>query len=152
MQKIRGIVAIAAILVAGSAFAQEADSRPNPFRPPPSEQEKQLIQDERTRNIVRGMQSEIVNKVAVKFERKIDTMEQSLKQKVDEAVKSATSDLTPTAPAKANEQNSKETETTKSLVPEGATFVACINKKALYRDKDNSLIQDASNNNRCIAL
>jgi hypothetical protein len=144
-------MAIAAILVAGSALAQEADFRPNPFRQPPSEQEKQLIQDERTRNIVRGMQSEIVDKVAIKFERKIDTMEQSLKQKVDEAVKSATSGMATTA-VKAGDPNIKETEATKSLVPEGATFVACINKKALYRDKDNSLIQDASDSNRCIAL
>jgi hypothetical protein len=149
MQILRGIVAVAAILVAGSSLAQEADFRPNPFRPPPSEQEKQLIQDERTRNIVRGMQSEIVDKVAVKFERKIDTMEQSLKQKVDEAVRSATSNLAPAT--KTGEPNSKETETAKSLVPEGAAFVACVNKKALYRDKDNTLIQDASDSNRCVA-
>ena len=150
MQKMRGIVALAAILVAGSSLAQEADFRPNPFRPPPSEQEKQLIQDERTRNIVRGMQSEIVDKVAVKFERKIDTMEQSLKQKVDEAVRTATTNLAPAA-AKPGDPNSKETETAKSLVPEGAAFVACVNKKALYRDKDNTLIQDASDSNRCVA-
>lgn len=143
-------MALAAILVAGSALAQEADFRPNPFRPPSSEQEKQLVQDERTRNIVRGMQSEIVDKVAIKFERKIDTMEQSLKQKVDEAVRSATSNLAP-ATAKAGDPNNKETETAKSLVPEGATFVACVNKKALYRDKDNTLIQDASDSNRCVA-
>jgi hypothetical protein len=149
MQILRGIVAAAAILVAGSSLAQEADFRPNPFRPPPSEQEKQLIQDERTRNIVRGMQSEIVDKVAVKFERKIDTMEQSLKQKVDEAVRSATSNLAPAT--KTGEPNSKETENAKSLVPEGAAFVACVNKKALYRDKDNTLIQDASDSNRCVA-
>jgi hypothetical protein len=60
MQKMKGILALMAFLSAGTAYGQEADFRPNPFRPPPSEQEKQLIQDERTRNIVRGMQSEIV--------------------------------------------------------------------------------------------
>lgn len=143
-------MALAAFLLAGSALAQESDFRPNPFRPPPSEQEQQLIQDERTRNIVRSMQSEIVDKVAIKFERKIDTMEQSLKQKVDDAVKSATSNLA-TAETKPGEATNKETETAKSLVPEGAAFVACVNKKALYRDKDNTLIQDASDSNRCIA-
>lgn len=150
MKRMRELVALTAILVAGSTLAQDADFRPNPFTPPASEQEKQLVQDERTRNIVRGMQSEIVDKVAIRFERKIDTMEQSLKQKVDEAVKSATSNLAP-SDAVVGDQNSKETETAKSLVPEGATFVACVNKKALYRDKDNTLIQDASDGNRCVA-
>lgn len=156
MRKTRGILALAAILVAGSSLAQEADFRPNPFKPPPSEQEKQLIQDERTRNIVRGMQAEVVDKVAVRFERKIDTMEQSLKQKLDDAVKTATANLA--APAAATvasdatkDDQSKETQTAGTVVPEGANFVACVNKKALYRDKDNSLFQDSSDSNRCVA-
>lgn len=149
MQKMKGILALMAFLSAGAAVGQEADFRPNPFRPPPSEQEKQLIQDERTRNIVRGMQSEIVDKVSVRFERKIDTLEQSLKQKIDETVKSATGNVAAANQDSSNPNN--KTSNADSSIPEGASFVACVKKKALYRDKENTLYTDSSEGNRCAA-
>ncbi len=153
MRTIRGILAFAAMLHAGATFAQEADTRPNPFKAPPSEQERQLVQDERTRNIVRGMQGEIVDKVSAKFDRKIDTMEDTLKRRIDDAVKAAA--IPQPGAAQGTVAGAKgigtgtETGAEKSAVPEGATFISCVNKKALYRDKDNALFKDDSATNRC---
>lgn len=154
MRKTRGVLAVLAALQIGVAHAQEVDIRPNPFKAPPSEQERQLVQDERTRNIVRNMQGEIVDKVSAKFERKIDQIEDTLKRRVDDAVRTA---AIPQPGAAAGAIGGaagigKGTETggaEKSAVPEGATFISCVNKKALYRDKDNVLFQDDSAANRC---
>jgi hypothetical protein len=74
-------------------------------------------------------------------------MEQGLKQKVDEAVKGAQIEA---ANASSNSTDTTKTASANSLLPEGATFIACVNKKALYRDKDNSLFQDSSDKNRCV--
>lgn len=153
MRRFRGILAAAAILHGGAIYAQETDTRPNPFKAPPSEQERQLVQDERTRNMVREMQGEIVEKVSAKFERKIDTIEDTLKRRVDDAIKSAS---IPQAGTKQGTVGGAqgigtgtEKEAGKTVVPEGATFISCVNKKALYRDKDNVLFQDDSAANRC---
>jgi hypothetical protein len=145
MRTFRGILAVAAILHVSAVCAQEADTRPNPFKAPPSEQERQLVQDERTRNIVRGMQGEIVEKVSAKFDRKIDSIEDTLKRRIDDAVKTAaipssTGAGGPVTGAQGIAAD-KEKEAEKSGVPEGAKFISCVNKKALYRDKDNSLFQ-----------
>ncbi len=142
-------MAFAFLALIGETHAYSDDTRPNPFKAPPSAQEQQLIQDERTRNVVRGIQGEIVDRVAVRFERKVDTMEQNLKQKVDEAIKSAK--LETASGAATNNSSDPNTKTAaNSSVPQGATFIACVNKKALYRDKENSLFQDSSENNRCV--
>jgi hypothetical protein len=152
MRTIRGILAVAAMLHAGVVFAQQADTRPNPFKAPPSEQERQLVQDERTRNIVRGMQGEIVDKVSAKFDRKIDSMEDTLKRRIDDAVKTAAIPQAGTQGTVGGAQgigSGAGPEAEKSAVPEGATFISCVNKKALYRDKDNALFKDDSATNRC---
>jgi gamma-glutamyl:cysteine ligase YbdK (ATP-grasp superfamily) len=152
MQTIRGILAVAAMLHAGAAFAQQADTRPNPFKAPPSEQERQLVQDERTRNVVRGMQGEIVDKVSAKFERKIDSIEDTLKRRIDDAVKTAAIPQPGTQSTVEGAQgigSDTNTGAEKSVVPDGATFISCVNKKALYRDKDNALFKDDSATNRC---
>lgn len=138
---------LASLVVLSASQAYSDDTRPNPFKAPPTAQEQQLIQDERTRNVVRSMQGDIADRVALRFERKIDSMEQGLKQKVDEAVKGAQIEA---ANASSNSTDTTKTASANSLLPEGATFIACVNKKALYRDKDNSLFQDSSDKNRCV--
>lgn len=120
--------------------------RANPFTPPPSAAEEQARQDERTRNIVWQLQPEIKSMIMqdvtasqaaleIKIRRRIDTA-------IEEAVKAAPASAAAGSPGLLGTLASA-TAPNPNKVPEGAKFISCVNGKALYRDKDNTLFQVA---------
>ena len=154
-----GLAIAGAALICACAAAQAQDSkkadphevpkieRPNPFTPPPSADEEQARQDERMRNIVWQLQPEIKSMIMqdvtasqaaleIKIRRRIDSAiaEASLKAP-EPAAGAAAPGVLGTIAAAANPEANK--------VPEGAKFISCVNGKALYRDKDNTLFQVA---------
>lgn len=146
---------VAATLLATAALAQEIkDERANPFVAPPSAAEEQARQDERMRNIVWQLQPELKSLIMQDVTASQAALEIKMRRRIDTAIEQATeqwaasgagagvlgSDAAAAAPAEAK-------------VPEGATFISCVNGKALYRDKDNTLFQVAgdgvSGSDRC---
>lgn len=151
MQLRRGMglaIAAAALFAAGAAMAQEkdkdkeAEGRTNPFVPPLSAAQEQARQDERMRNIVWQLQPEIKSMIMQDVTASQAALEIKMRRRIDTAVASA-------APAAAAGGTPgilgglAAAAAPAPKVPDGATFISCINGKALYRDKDSTLFQVA---------
>lgn len=156
MRRVTLAFSAAALLVTGAAWAQEKpdDRRENPFVPPPTEAEEQARMDERMRNIVWQLQPEIKSLIMqdvtaaqasleIKMRRRIDTEIQKAMEglKAAPSVEGSAEGILGGLVAAGAGAAAGDTPT----VPEGAKFISCVNGKALYRDKDNTLFQVAGN-------
>nr|WP_250808044.1 hypothetical protein [Neorhizobium tomejilense] len=122
--------------------AQEIE-RGNPFVAPPAWAEEQARLDERTRIIFRELEPELKNDIMKRVNESQATLEIKLRKRIDLVAATINS---ATASAPANQQGgtagqNKQTgeDAKKSSVPEGSTFISCVNKEALYRDPLNIL-------------
>ena len=136
--------AVAATLFATAALAQEKvdDERSNPFAPPPSAAEEQARQDERMRNIVWQLQPELKSMVMQDVTASQAALEIKMRRRIDTAIANA-SVQAPAAGGTGLLGSIASAAAPEPKVPEGATFISCVNGKALYRDKDNTLFQVA---------
>jgi hypothetical protein len=127
----------ATMLQTGMSAAQEIE-RGNPFVAPPTWAEEQARLDERTRIIFRELEPELKNDIMKRVNESQATLEIKLRKRIDLVAQNIG---TATAPA-ANGQNKKTEEEVKaSSIPEGSTFISCVNKEALYRDSNDILFK-----------
>lgn len=141
VRKTMGVLLVLSALQGGTALAQE---RTNPFAKPPTSAEEQARQDERTRNIIREMQPEVKAGIMQDVKASQSALEIDLRRRIDTVSAAAAAPRNdkpviggdaPIAETKKPEENAPE------KVPEGATFISCVNGKALYRAKDKSFFQ-----------
>lgn len=120
--------------------------RSNPFVAPPSADEERARQDERMRNIVWQLQPELKSMIMQDVTASQAALEIKIRRRIDTAIADAA--LQAPAPAAGSSPGllgnlAAAAGAEPSKVPEGAKFISCVNGKALYRDKDNSLFQVA---------
>lgn len=136
-----------ATIQAGMAMAQD---RPNPFVRPPTAAEEQARQDERTRNIVREMQPELKAGIMQDVKASQSALEIDLRRRIDTvaaAAAAAPKNDRPMIAGDAPIADAAKTEAKPATekLPEGATFISCVNGKALYRAQDKSFFQVQGN-------
>lgn len=132
----------ATVLQTGSAVAQEMD-RGNPFVAPPSWAEEQARLDERTRIIFRELEPELKNDMMMRVNESQAALEIKLRKRIDlvaESISNATA-TSSNGQSTDTQGNKPEEEIKASSIPEGATFISCINKEALYRDSNDILFK-----------
>jgi len=151
MRRVTLAAAVAALLVPGISWAQEkpVDRRENPFVPPPTAAEEQARQDERMRNIVWQLQPEIKSLIMQDVTAAQASLEIKIRRRIDQSIEQAIDGLK-SAPAGEGGilggiAAAAGAAVAEPAVPEGAKFISCVNGKALYRDKDNTLFQVAGN-------
>jgi hypothetical protein len=127
------VFAAAVVFTAAGAHAQQIE-RGNPFVAPAAVAEEQARQDERTRIIFRELEPEVKNDIM----RRVNESQASLEIKLRKRIDLVTQNLGASGQAKGADGKPVD-EVKKSPVPEGATFVSCVNGLALYRDKNNVL-------------
>ena len=130
----------AAVFQVGSAGAQEID-RGNPFVAPPSWAEEQARLDERTKLIFRELEPELKNDIMKRVNESQATLEIKLRKRIDLVAQSISTVQAASQPAAAGQQQKTEEEAKKSSIPEGSTFISCVNKEALYRDSNDILFK-----------
>lgn len=138
-----GVIVALTALHCGGAVAQD---RPNPFVKPPTAAEEQARQDERSRNIVREMQPEIKAGIMQDVRVSQSALEIDLRRRIDTVAAAAAAAPKVEKPVIAGDapivENKKPDENAApGKLPEGATFLSCVNGKALYRAKDKSFFQ-----------
>lgn len=147
--------AAAFALFASATASMAAEGRDNPFTVPPTKAEEQARQDDRTRRIVRELSTEIQAKVMQEVQAAQALSEADMKRRIDEAAAKFAATPAATAPTpqgapttpvangapvqgqKGGQQNTKPGD----AAGDGSKFISCVNGKALYRDKDNTLFQ-----------
>ena len=147
-------LALAAVAAFAAVVPASSESRDNPFVPPPSEQELQARMDERMRNIILEVQPEIRANIMQDVHAAQATLEIRLRRRIDEAVRTAAPPVPVAASQPSLIDGIVEAVTPESKVPEGATFISCVNGKALYRDdREHVLFQvegdGAQGSDRC---
>ena len=145
------------MLLAGiAAFPSAAQERANPFVPPPTDFEKQLEAEERTRGVVRQMLHQYENSLLDKIDARFgDTMLKMLDEQLKTIKPSETQEArTPVAvpsspfpvpsaavpgpqaaPAPAAAPSQPTADKSASKLPAGVKFVACVKGKPLYREQ-----------------
>jgi len=130
---------------AGGAFA---DGRENPFVSPNSAEQEQAKQDERIRKIIMDATPEIEARVMKNVTSSIESVETKVNKRFEEvsAQKSSTNGapvppglpggVIPGAPTNTGKDSKKPGDD-----KDAPKFISCVNGKALYRDKDNTLFQ-----------
>lgn len=126
-----------------------ADERDNPFVPPTPAEEQRAIEDERVRNLIIEMQPELKKLIMQEVAASQSTLEVKLRRRIERLAK----DMSTQAPRAASVSSGDAATTsagagsaaTASEIPEGSTFISCVNGKALYRDADNTLFQVLGN-------
>jgi hypothetical protein len=137
---------------ASGSFA--ADGRENPFTPPTSAEQEQARQDERIRRVLLESTADIEAKVMQGVSSSIAASEIRMKRRFDEistqnpAGQQQAGGLpgVPTAPGGLPRNGGGPVVAGKDGKKPGddkdaAKFISCVNGKALYRDKDNTLFQ-----------
>jgi hypothetical protein len=140
-------------LVVSPAAAQE---RGNPFVPPPTDYEKQLETEERTRGVVRQMlqqyENSLLDKIDARFgdtmlkmlDEQMKTVKQSeVPDPVGKGVPSVPSSAVPAAPlikeaslpGPASSPTQPPADKAGAKLPAGVKFVACVKGKPLYREQ-----------------
>jgi hypothetical protein len=132
----------ATVFQTGISDAQEIE-RGNPFVAPPSWAEEQARLDERTRIIFRELEPELKNDIMKRVNESQATLEIKLRKRIDLVAQNIGTAAAPAANGQnANGQNKKSEEEVKaSSIPEGSTFISCVNKEALYRDSNDILFK-----------
>jgi hypothetical protein len=143
-----GVLIALSALHGGAALAQE---RVNPFAKPPTAAEEQARQDERTRNIIREMQPELKAGVMQDVKASQSALEIDLRRRIDTVAAVAASAPKAEKPTIAGDapigDNKKpEEKSAPEKIPEGSTFISCVNGKALYRATDKSIFQVQGDN------
>ena len=129
----------------------EAQERANPFVPPPTDYEKQLEAEERTRGVVRQMLQQYENSLLDKIDSRFgDTMLRMLDEqlktiKPSEPQEARAPAPVPSAavpgpqaardPAPAAAPSQPPADKSASKLPAGVKFVACVKGKPLYREQ-----------------
>lgn len=143
---------VASLLNAVGVSAQEIE-RGNPFEAPSNYAEEQARLDERTRVIFRQMEPDLKNDIMKRVNESQAALEIKLRKRIDLITQNLGAAAATTAQA-ATADAKKADEAKKPAIPDGAIFISCINKKALYRDKNNTLFQVAEDekqsDNRCL--
>lgn len=134
-----------------------ADGRENPFAKPPTEAERQAAEDERIRGIVTSMTPQIERTVMRQVQRTLSDSEARTKRRTDEvgatleAIQASIEEIKKNGVAVAKVDGGETAsgteapeKTDNSKLPEGATFISCINGKALYRASDKLITLEAS--------
>ena len=133
------LILASALFQCGHASAQEID-RGNPFAAPPSWSEEQARMDERTRIIYRELEPELKNDIMKRVNESQAALEIKMRKRIDLVVQN----IGPAAAA-AEQTNAAgkdgAVDPNASAVPADSTFISCVNKKALYRDKNNTLFR-----------
>lgn len=142
VRKTMRVLLVLTALQGGTALAQE---RTNPFAKPPTSAEEQARQDERTRNIIREMQPEVKAGIMQDVKASQSALEIDLRRRIDTVSAAAAAAPRTDKPVIAGDApiagTKKPEENAPEKVPEGATFISCVNGKALYRAKDKSFFQ-----------
>lgn len=130
---------------AGAAFA---DGRDNPFVPPNSAEQEQARQDERIRKIIMDTTPEIEARVMKNLISSIESVETKITKRIEEvSAQKPSANGGPSSPGSPGSAAvGAPTSTSKDGKKPGddkdaAKFISCVNGKALYRDKDNTLFQ-----------
>lgn len=127
---------LAVHLGAGLAAAQEID-RGNPFLPPPSFSEEQAMLDERMRGVFRELEPALKNDIMRRVNDSQAALELKMRKNLNLAIESmGAGGNNQSKPGEGQKENAAS-----SAVPQGSVFISCVNKKALYRDQDNTLFQ-----------
>jgi hypothetical protein len=135
------------------AAAQEIE-RGNPFVAPPTWAEEQARLDERTRIIYRELEPELKNDIMKRVNESQSSLEIKLRKRIDLV---AATISTATAAANASKGNAggqnpqAGDDAKKSSVPEGSTYISCVNKEALYRDPNDILFKVPKDDPQSIA-
>lgn len=125
----------------GVSNAQEID-RGNPFVAPPTWAEEQARLDERTRVIFRELEPDLKNDIMKRVNESQATLEIKLRKRIDLVAQNIGTAAAPVNGVQANGQNkTTEEEVKASSIPEGSTFISCVNKEALYRDSNDILFK-----------
>lgn len=146
-RKTIGVLLALSALQGGTALAQD---RPNPFVKPPTAAEEQARQDERSRNIIREMQPEIKAGIMQDVKASQSALEIDLRRRIDTVAAAAAAAPKAEKPvitgdAPIAETKKSEEKAAPEKLPEGASFLSCVNGKALYRAKDKSFFQVQGN-------
>lgn len=150
MKARKGFIAAVVLAATLSSVPGSAQERENPFVPPPSEDERRALEDERIKNIVLEMQPQIKSMIMQEVMSAQSALEIKLRRRIDEATAS------PGGIAAAGTQSGPNggqgsaplpgvPAPGSQTIPEGSTFISCVNGKALYRDADNTLFQVTGN-------
>lgn len=151
------LLAFSALALVSATSLSMADGRANPFAKPPTEAERKAAEEERIREIVIDMTPVVERTVMRQVQRTLSDSEARTKRRTDEvgatleAVQSSIEEIKKNGVAVAKvdgdgtapEAEAPE-ETNNSKLPEGATFISCINGKALYRASDKLITLEAS--------
>lgn len=151
----RATMALAAAMFCSSQAGAQHIERGNPFEAPPAWSEEEKLLEERIRVIFRQMEPGMRNDVLKQVREADAALELKLRRRIDllaqEAATAARSGAPEGGGAKAN--NEGEAGSAQAVaVPEGATFVACVNKGAIYRDSKNILVKVPETDPQSIAL
>lgn len=150
------LLAFSALAVIAATTHSVAEGRDNPFKRPPTEAERQAARDARTREIVTDMIPAIERVVMRQVERKVSESEVRNKRRTDEinatlrSIQSSIDEIkengvaVASTPGTGGTEQTETSESPKSKIPEGATFISCVNGKALYRASDTLITIDAS--------
>lgn len=145
------LFAVSILLAPQFASVAFADGRENPFTPPTSAEQEQARQDERIRRVLIESSSDIEAKVMQSVSSSIAAAEIRMKRRLDEVAVQKPAENALPVPGKDAPKNGSGSGTVAS--PKGkdgkkdaddkntAKFISCVNGKALYRDKDNTLFQ-----------
>jgi hypothetical protein len=151
-----------AILSTGSALAESVER--NPFLPPPPELRIEAAERDR----VLAITSDVVRTEMTRLERSVtETVERRLIDRLDRQMQTYTDAVDETTETRAamiegsfetlkaeipemietaiSEQKSVAGIGATGSIPEGAVFVACVNRKALYRDQTGNTFYSDDN-------
>jgi hypothetical protein len=145
-------MAISILLAPQFASGSFAEGRDNPFAPPSSAEQEQARQDERIRKVLIDATPDIEAKLMQGVSSSIAASEVRMKKRLDEmstqnpagGAQAGGLPGVPTAPG--GPKNGAAPAVTgkdgkKTDDKDAAKFISCVNGKALYRDKDNTLFQ-----------
>lgn len=148
------LLTISILLAPQFASGAHSAGRENPFNPPTSEEQERAKQDERIRQVLIDATPEIEAKLMQSVASSLAAVEVRIKRRIDEISVNKPADAglsgipsrampgNAGGPASvANVKDGKGGVKTADNEREIAKFISCVNGKALYRDKDNTLFQ-----------
>jgi hypothetical protein len=125
-----------ALLRCGPATAGDID-RGNPFTAPPNWSEEQARMDERMRIVFRQLEPEVKEDIMKRVNESQAALEIKMRKRIDLVIQNI--GTAPAGPGGTPGQPAQAADTKKSAVTDGSSFISCVNGKALYRDKNNTL-------------
>lgn len=129
-----GTIAFSMILGGTGALAQ--DNRINPFLPNSTQEERILLAEkERMRQAIREMMPEIRSMIMPLIE---ERTQEVISEMGGVGIPATSSETNPNDPVNPVEESEENVSIPGTSIPSTATFIACMNGKALYRDANGT--------------